>query len=54
MLTLPRGTSRAEVRQLLTEYAEYGRWEVASVRLSMYGTRWVWLRRRIIRVARTA
>jgi hypothetical protein len=52
VLTLPRGTSRSEARQLLTEHAEYGRWELARVRLLMGGTRKVWLRRRIQRVRR--
>lgn len=53
VLSLPRGTSRAEARQLLTEHAEYGRWELARVRVSMSGSRRVWLRRKIIRVVRT-
>jgi hypothetical protein len=52
ILTLPRGTSRNEARQLLTEHAEYGRWELARVRLYMGGARKVWLRRRILRVRR--
>ncbi|HET9653851.1 MAG TPA: DUF5703 family protein [Kineosporiaceae bacterium] len=54
VLTVPRGTSRSEVRRLLTEHAEYGRWELARVRLHMGGMRRIWLRRRIIRVSRTA
>ena len=54
VLTLSRETSRADVRRLLTEHAEYGRWELARVRLFMGGGRKVWLRRKIIRVARTA
>ena len=53
-LVLPRGTSRGAARQLLTEQAEYGGWELARLRLLPDGTRRVWLRRRIIRVARTA
>ena len=52
-LTLPRGLSRGEARQLLTEHAEYGRWELAKVRLYMGGARMVWLRRRIMRVQRS-
>lgn len=52
VLRLPRGTSRQEARQLLTEHAEYGRWELARVRLHLGGARTVWLRRRILRVAR--
>jgi hypothetical protein len=49
---LPRTASRAAVRQLLTERAEYGGWELARLRLYADGTRKVELRRRIIRVRR--
>lgn len=52
VLLLPRGTSRTQARQLLTEHAEYGRWELARVRLYLGGRRKVWLRRRILRVPR--
>jgi hypothetical protein len=52
-ISLPRGTSRSEARRLLTEHAEYGRWELARVQISFGGARRVWLRRRIIRVERT-
>ncbi len=54
MLTIPRGTSRADARRLLAEHAEYGRWELAVVRVYVGGSRRVWLRRKIIRVVRTA
>jgi hypothetical protein len=54
VLSLPGGLSRADVRALLAEHAEYGRWELARVRLFRGGVRKVWLRRRIIRVRRTA
>ena len=54
MLSIPRGTSRSEARRLLAEHAEYGRGELAVVRVSMGGGRRVWLRRKIIRVVRTA
>jgi hypothetical protein len=54
VLTMPRGTSRFDVRRLLTDHAEYGRWELARVRLAFGGRHQVWLRRRIIRVVRTA
>jgi hypothetical protein len=53
-LLLPRGTTRGAARQLLTDHAEYGGWELARLRLYADGTRRVWLRRRIIRVVRTA
>jgi hypothetical protein len=42
------------VRRLLTEAAEYGGWEIDRLRLFPDGTRRVILRRRIIRVRRTA
>jgi hypothetical protein len=52
-LFLPRGTTRAEARRLLTERAEYGAWELARLRLYPDGSRRVWLRRRVIRAVRT-
>jgi hypothetical protein len=54
LLVIPRGTSRSEARRQLTEHAEYGHWELARVRLYAGGARQVWLRRKIIRVVRTA
>ena len=54
LLTIPRGMSRSETRRLLTEHAEYARWELAVVRVFSGGARHVWLRRKIIRVVRTA
>lgn len=53
VMTLPRSTSRAEARQLMTEHAEYGRWELARVVVYLGGARRIWLRRRILRVARS-
>ena len=53
VLTLPRTTSRNDARRLLTEEAEYGRWELARTRLFAGGERKVWLRRKIIRVRST-
>lgn len=53
VLTLPRTTSRNDVRRLLTEEAEYGKWELARLCLYVGGHRKVWLRRKIIRVAST-
>ena len=32
-LLLPRGTSRGAARRLLTDHAEYGRWELARLRM---------------------
>lgn len=54
VLTFPRNVSRSEVRQAITDQAEYGHWELARSRLYLGGARKVWLRRRIIRVRRTA
>jgi Family of unknown function (DUF5703) len=51
---LPRGTTRNAARQLLTDHAEYGHWELARLRLYPDGSRRVLLRRRIIRQVRTA
>jgi hypothetical protein len=48
---LDRHLSRRAVRQLLTDHAEYGGWEVARLRRYRDGTRDVWIRRKIIRVA---
>lgn len=50
-LMLPRTVSRNEARQLLTEQAEYGHWELDRLRLYPDGRRKVTLRRRIIRQA---
>ncbi|SDQ60162.1 DUF5703 family protein [Thermostaphylospora chromogena] len=50
---IPRGTSREAARQLLTDHAEYGDWELDRLRLYPDGTRRVRLRRKIIRVVRT-
>ncbi|MYM18946.1 hypothetical protein GSY69_02860 [Brevibacterium sp. 5221] len=49
-----RDTPRGEAKQALTEAAEYGRWELARTRIGMGGVRTHWLRRRIVRVERTA
>ena len=53
VLTLPRTTSRNDARRMLTEQAEYGRWELARTVLYAGGERRVWLRRKIIRVRST-
>ncbi|GLW13167.1 hypothetical protein Misp01_82950 [Microtetraspora sp. NBRC 13810] len=50
---IPRDTSREAARQLLTEHAEHGDWELDVLRLYPDGTRRVRLRRKIIRVTRT-
>lgn len=54
VLNFDRRAGRAEVRQALTDHAEYGHWELFRTRVYVGGARRVWLRRKIIRVRRTA
>lgn len=54
VLTFDRHTPKAAARQTVREHAEYGRWELArSVRYEG-GVHRIWLRRKIMRVERTA
>ena len=53
VLTIPRSTSRGDARRMLTEQAEYGRWELARSVLYVGGERKVWLRRKVLRVRST-
>ncbi|WP_425953846.1 DUF5703 family protein [Xylanimonas sp. McL0601] len=53
VLLIDRGVSVPDARKLLTDEAEYGRWELARTRLYIGGHRKVWLRRKIIKVAST-
>lgn len=53
VLTIDHRTSRSDAHRLLTDEAEYGRWELARTRLYAGGTRKVWLRRKVIRVHST-
>jgi hypothetical protein len=53
ILNLPRSTSRDVVRQILTDHAEYGSWELARLRLAADGSRTATLRRKIIRPGRS-
>ncbi len=53
VLTLRETTSRHDARRLLTDEAEYGRWELARTLIFPGGRRTVWLRRKIIHVERT-
>lgn len=53
VLTIDRGTSVPDARRMLTEEAEYGRWELARTRLYVGGHRKVWLRRKVMRVEAT-
>jgi hypothetical protein len=52
-LYFPRETSREAARQVLTEHAEHGQWELDRLRLYPDGRRYVRLRRKVIRVSRT-
>ncbi len=52
-VSLPRGTHRNEARALLTEFAEYGHWELARHIRYADGRRTIWLRRKVIRAVRT-
>ncbi|WP_296667154.1 DUF5703 family protein [Demequina sp.] len=45
--------TRAETRTLLTEQAEYGRWELVRSQTFIGGARRVWLRRRVMNVRRS-
>ncbi|HTT00213.1 MAG TPA: DUF5703 family protein [Streptosporangiaceae bacterium] len=53
VLYLPRGMPRDAARQILTDHAEYGHWELARMRLNADGSRKATLRRQIIRPVRT-
>ena len=53
-VNLPRTASRDIAKAVLTEFAEYGRWELERHRIYPDGRRLVRLRRRIIRMDRTA
>lgn len=52
-LTIDREMSRNALRQLLTEEAERGGWELHRLRRYRDGRRDVWIRRRVIRVRPT-
>jgi hypothetical protein len=53
-LFVPRGVPRKVCTALLTEQAERGHWELDRLRLYPDGSRRVVLRRKVMRVARTA
>lgn len=54
VLTFDRHTPKHTARQAVREHAEYGRWELARTVIYEGGVRRIWLRRRIMRVERTA
>lgn len=53
-ITFGRSEERGIVRQLLTDAAEYHGWELDRMRIERTGHRTVTLRRKIIRMRRTA
>ena len=53
-VTLSRDLSRSVVTRLLVDRAEYGGWELDRLRIGNDGVRRVVLRRKIIRMMRTA
>ncbi|WP_228375137.1 DUF5703 family protein [Demequina iriomotensis] len=53
VVDIPVEITRAEQRALLTEQAEYGRWELIRSQRFVGGARRVWLRRRVMNVRRT-
>ncbi|WNM26080.1 DUF5703 family protein [Demequina capsici] len=52
VVDIPREVSKADARAMLTEQAEYGKWELARTQLFIGGRRRVWLKRRTMRVER--
>jgi hypothetical protein len=53
VLTVGANDSLPAARQLLTDHAEYGKWELERSRLYLGGSRKYWLRRKVVRVAKT-
>jgi hypothetical protein len=54
VLTVSPVESLREARQRVTEHAEYGKWELTRTVIYIGGVRRYWLRRKVMRVARTA
>jgi hypothetical protein len=54
VMVFPSGVPAGELCRAVTQEAEYGDWELSRLRLYLGGARKVWLRRKIIRVERTA
>jgi len=53
VVVFPRGVGRADASRLLTEEAEYGKWELARSVVYHGGMRRVWLKRRAMKVRRS-
>ena len=54
VLTVNAGEPLPAARQLVAEHAEYGKWELERSCIYMGGGRRYWLRRKVLRVERTA
>ncbi len=54
VLTVTAGEALSAARTLITEHAEYGKWELERSCIYISGSRRYWLRRRVLRVERTA
>lgn len=54
VLTCQPHESLAQVRRQVIDHAEYGRWELRRSAILSGGVRKYWLRRRMMRVVRTA
>ena len=54
VLTVQPQESLKDARRQVIDHAEYGRWELRRTRMYIGGVRKYWLRRRIMRVQRTA
>ncbi len=54
VLTVNAGEPVGAARKVLTEHAEYGKWELERSCIYLGGGRRYWLRRKILRVERTA
>ncbi|RJU00135.1 hypothetical protein D6T65_12195 [Arthrobacter frigidicola] len=54
VLTVNAGEPVGAARKVLTEHAEYGKWELERSCIYLGGGRRYWLRRKVLRVERTA
>ena len=54
VLTVNAGEPLPAARKLVAEHAEYGKWELERNCIYMGGGRRYWLRRKVLRVERTA
>ncbi len=54
VLTIGAGESLPAARRMLSEHAEYGKWELERSCIYVGGSRRYWLRRKVLRVERTA